>query len=93
MFHLTAIIEDTTIIATNAPHADDQLLAFDVILADGLTGMTARRQWTLQELTGVLALSLGGVGEDVVPGYDGARIWETVKPAVAGLPNEVNPVP
>ncbi len=95
MFHLTAVIEDATILATQRQRKEDENGPdqLDVLIADNLTGKTERRVWTVNQLTAVLALAMGIGEERLINDQAVDQLYEIARPAVADFAKEVVPIP
>lgn len=95
MFHMTLIVEDLTIIATetNRDESDSKGIKWDVLLIDGVTGTKHRCVWTFEQLTAIFALGVGSVGEDNASGYHAEKLQSIAESALECCPKECWPIP
>ncbi len=101
MFHVNALIGDITFVATFTSEGDfltsapdgERVQHWKVVLFDGLTGKSFLGRWSLPELTAILALGIGSVGEDDTPGYQIDTLYKVAAPALKGCPRECYPIP
>lgn len=98
MIHVTILIEDTTIVAEyDVPTGIEGWTGTGNLWTgkciDNLTGKCEKIKWTSEQMSAVLALGLGSVAEDSVPGYDTELLYSVAEAAIAGWQKEVRPIP
>lgn len=98
MIHVTILIEDTTIVAEfGTPTGIEGWTGtgnrWTGKCMDNLTGKCEKINWSGEEMAAVLALGLGSVAEDSVPGYDTDKLYQVAEEAIKGWAKEVRPIP
>lgn len=94
MIHVTILIEDTTIVAEYRVDREESTEPrWRGKCVDNLTGKFEKIDWTNEQMTAVLALGLGSVAEDSIPGYDTKKLYEVAEEAIKGWQKEVRPIP